>query len=310
MSLIWHTHDHHLPHVMLWLSMCGYQRERDGLTLSGEGDNLFNGFDDSELDGDDTYEDSSMDASSEASSISGGLSTSGVPTTRWVKDDVCILVRNSSDGALGSLFEQVNSVLSMIFLSHSAIYDLQAEWTSKRHVPIFNNVVGATEARLLERGWRAVHIGPSFNTGTTGRFRWIGDDNCLIMRYGGGDDGLLGEHSWTDMITSRYYSVNYLPIDCKGYFHMADISFAYARSEREGSPDYAGVWFPRRHKELCLSDNHWAVMVREQMEGHRHSSFCLATRCPLEPLMGHWIDGCGDYTMGTCMNQTWYTLIG
>lgn len=70
--------------------------------------------------------------------------------------------------------------------------------------------------------------------------------------------------------------------------------------------------YEKRHRDLFCGTDHWSEGARNMAEGHVHSDYCVGGMCALEPLMGHWIDGMGDYTLGLCGEnmQTDYSLIG
>lgn len=104
----------------------------------------------------------------------------------------------------------------------------------KRKVPVFGCVGTELGRNAISRGWQAVDIGPSLHGGSQGKLRWLGDSQCTWISHSSGNDGLLGEHSWTDMVRGEAFAVQYLPIYGRGEYYIADISFAYPMASREG----------------------------------------------------------------------------
>ncbi|KIY62280.1 hypothetical protein CYLTODRAFT_414845 [Cylindrobasidium torrendii FP15055 ss-10] len=60
--------------------------------------------------------------------------------------------------------------------------------------------------------WKFEYIAPAFDEGLQGRFRWIRNSSSNCLRYAEGDNGLIGEHLWTDTSDSKQYTVKYVEV--------------------------------------------------------------------------------------------------
>ncbi|KIY63264.1 hypothetical protein CYLTODRAFT_458268 [Cylindrobasidium torrendii FP15055 ss-10] len=159
MTLEWHTSDNNLPHVMLWLSMCGYRRARDDYSLLDQGDATFDEYEHRPRCGDKDFE--SPQASDSEQSTDSSHSRYEGSATRWIKGGRTIIVHNFDEGALISLLKTGSSVTSMSFMSHTSFYDIHNKWTAARKIPIFKAKTSDVERRLLDSGWDVCATSPS-----------------------------------------------------------------------------------------------------------------------------------------------------
>lgn len=103
-----------------------------------------------------------------------------------------------------------------------------------QRVPILGGELSETGRQAIKRGWQGVNIGPALHEGMQGRLRWLGDSQCQWMSFGRGNDGLVGNHSWADIVKDGEFAVRYLPVYSNGQYFVADISFALSMATREG----------------------------------------------------------------------------